>query len=200
MSAQEKKSKGDIVANRLRRYQVSAGLPWRRVAERLGVSLSMIMMVLRGDRNLSARALFRLEEAEQEIGGQRSSAEQFVEALIGGRGIVDEVLGRSRRGQGTADIAVDYVEGGARPKLPVAISLQAPSEEACRRLRSLFAETLDTRLIALACLPEQLRTDDYLALLTAETRARVTNAALGLVIPDWRTLALRGAVGPTAKE
>jgi hypothetical protein len=160
----------------------------------------MVMMVLRGDRYLSAKALFRLEEAEQEIGGQRSSAEQFVEALIGGRGVVDEVLGRNRKGRGTADIAVDYLAGGKKAKLPVAVSLVAPSEEACCKLRGLFAETLDTRLIALACLPEEVRAEGYLDHLTAESRARLTNAALGLVIPNWRSLVVKGVTSTTATK
>ncbi len=200
MSAQDKKGVVDTIPDRLRRYQVSAGLPWKRVAERLGVSLSMIMMVLRGDRNLSARALFRLEEAEREVEVGRTRASQIVAGLVGSPGMVDDILGRARKGQGTVDLAVDYADRGPKSKLPVAITLVRPSEEACRKLRTLFVETLDTRLIALACLPEQLRTEGYLDRLTPESRARLTNAALGLVIPDWRTLALRGAVGSAAKE
>ena len=190
----------DTVPGRLRRYQVSAGLPWKRVAERLGVSLSMIMMVLRGERNLSAKALFRLEEAESEIENQRASASRLVNGLIGGPGLVDEILGRAKKGQGTLDVAVDYAERGAKSKLPVAISLVRPTEESCRKLRMLFAETLDTRLIALACLPDQLRTEGYLDRLTAESKARVTNAALELVIPDWRTFALRGVGSTTTSK
>jgi len=150
----------------------------------------MIMMVLRGDRNLSTKALFRLEEAEREMEEQRAKASQLVEGLVGKPGMVEEILGRTRRGQGTSEVAVDYAERGVKSKLPVAILLKRPTEEACRKLRLLFAETLDTRLIALACLPEQIRTEGYVDRLTLESRARLTNAALELVMPDWRTLAL----------
>jgi transcriptional regulator with XRE-family HTH domain len=182
-----------VLLGRVGKGMATDATVWKRVAERLGVSVSTIMMVLRGDRNLSAKALFRLEEAEREVGGQRSSAEQFVEGLIGGREAIDGILGRRRKGQETAEVAVDYVASGeTKSKLPVAVCLVIPSQESCRKLRSLFAETLDTRLIALACLPEQLRSESYLDLLTPASRARLTNAALGLVIPDWRTLAVTG--------
>ena len=192
MSAQVKNNAADPVAGRLRRYQVSAGLPWKRVAERLGVSLSMIMMVLRGDRNLSAKAMFRLEEAEREVEDRRTKARRLAEGLIGSAGVVDEVLGRGKKGQGIVNVAVDYSERSAKSKPPVAISLARPTAESCRKLRVLFAETLDTRLIALACLPEDLRAEGYLDRLTFESRARLTNAALDLVIPDWRGLVVKG--------
>ena len=195
-----KKAEKNSIASRLRRYQVSESLPWRRVAERLGVSLSMVMMVLRGERNLSARALFRFEEAEREAIERRSRAQQIVEHLIGGRDVVAGILGHGRKGQGTAEVGVDYIAGGTKNRLPTAVSLAIPPEEACRKLQALFAETLDTRLIALACLPEQLRTEGYLDHLTAESRARLTNAALRLVIPNWRSLVVRDIASRTDTE
>ena len=68
----------------------------------------------------------------------------------------------------------------------------SPVDEDCRKLRSLFGETLDTRIIALACLPKELRAERFLDQLTPENRTRLTNSALGLVIPDWRTLVTAG--------
>lgn len=183
---QRKSEEEHSVAARLRKYQVSEGLPWRRVAERLGISVSMLMMVLRGDRRLSAKALFRLEEAERAVESRKSVAERVVESLIGGRDLADQIIGT-----GTVGIPVEYV-GGKKIHSPVAIQLTAPSDDACRKLRGLFAETLDTRLIALACLPEQLRSEGLLDHLSGESRARLTNAALDLVIPDWRGLVVSG--------
>jgi transcriptional regulator with XRE-family HTH domain len=167
-------------------------MPWHKVAEKLGVSRGMLMMVLRGDRRLSTKALFRLEQTEREAADLRSAAERIVEGLIGERGLVAEVLGRGKKKQGTVEVAVEYVAGGAKARLPATVLLAAPSEEAIHKLRALFAETLDTRLIALACLPDQLRSEGYLDQLTAESKARLTNAALTLVIPDWRTLVVKG--------
>jgi hypothetical protein len=47
---------------------------------------------------------------------------------------------------------------------------------------------MDTVVIVLACLPDTLRSEKYLAQLTADSRMRLTNGALNLVIPDWRGL------------
>jgi transcriptional regulator with XRE-family HTH domain len=200
LSAQEKKHGEDSIAGRLRRLQVSQGLPWRRVAERLGISQSMVMMVLRGERHLSAKAIFRLAEAERQATEQKSAADQIVEHLIGGAEVVAEVLGRGSKGRGAVEVAVGYVGTQSKTRLPAAVSLVTHSEEACRKLRTLFAETLDTRVIALACLPEQLRSEKYLDHLTSESKARLTNAALGLVIPDWRTLVVKGVEQQTGTK
>ncbi len=200
MSAQEEKHMDDSIAGRLRRLQVSQGLPWRRVAERLGISQSMVMMVLRGERNLSAKAIFRLAEAEHQAATHKTAADQIVEDLIGGGDVVAEILGQGRKGRGTVEVAVDYVGSGSKTRLPAAVSLVAPSEAACRKLRTLFGETLDTRVIALACLPEQLRSEKYLDHLTSESKARLTNAALALVIPDWRTLVVKGVEQQTGTK
>ena len=190
--AQAKKTDGDSIGERLRRYQVSQGLPWRRVAERLGVSLSMVMMVLRGDRNLSSKATYRLEQAEREAAELRAGAERLAEELVGKRDVVSQVLGKDRKAPDSVEIAVEYRDALHSRKLPAKIILARPTEEACRRLRSLFAETLDTRVIALVCLPEQIRAEWFLDQLTTESQRRLTNAALSLVIPNWRTLATGG--------
>lgn len=123
-----------------------------------------------------------------------------METLIGGRNVISKGLGQARQGQSSSKVAVDYVVKRSKIQLPVVISLTTPSEEACRRLRILFGETLDTRLIALACLPEEFRTEDYIDYLSAESKARLTNAALGLVIRDWRTLALRNVMNLTVSK
>jgi transcriptional regulator with XRE-family HTH domain len=163
-------------------------MAWRHVAEKLGLSRGMLMMVLRGDRRLSAKALFKLEEAEREAADRRSAAERIVEGLIGDRSVVRQMLGQNQKGKGTVEVAVEYETARPSRSLPVKISLVSPAEEDCRKLQTLFAETLDTRVIALACLPRQLRNEGFIDQLTAESRTRLTNAALGLVIPDWRTL------------
>ncbi|HEY5912028.1 MAG TPA: hypothetical protein VJA21_15600 [Verrucomicrobiae bacterium] len=192
MSAQEKKLSTDSVVERLRRYQVSQGLPWHKVAEKLGVTRGMVMMVLRGDRNLSAKALFRLEQAEREVAGRRSAKERIVESLIGDQDIVRQMLGKKPKTKKAVELSVDYESVKPSKSFPPTIALVRPADEDCRKLKALFAETMDTRVIALACLPNQFRSDGFLTQLTAESRTRVTTAALGLVIPEWRTLVTGG--------
>jgi transcriptional regulator with XRE-family HTH domain len=192
LSAQQKNRSSNSVIERLRRYQVSSGLPWHEIAARLGISRSMIMMVLRDDRQLSAKALFRLEKVEQESAETKSAAERIVEGLIGERDLVTKIIGQGETRKNKVEIAVEYVSVKPSKTFPTRISLSRPGEEDCRKLKSLFAETLDTRLIALACLPNQFRSEGFLVQLTTESRSRVTTAALGLVIPDWRTLVTGG--------
>ena len=178
----------DPVAERLRHYQVSQGLTWNQVADKLGLSRGMLMMVLRGDRHLSAKALFRLGQAEREAIDRKSAAQRIVETLIGGDDVVPQILGQRRKRGKIVDVAVEYETAKTSKGLPPKLSLSPPTAEHCRKLRTLFAETLDTKVIALACLPKQLRSDGFLNQLTAESRTRLTNTALGLVIPDWRSL------------
>jgi len=81
---------------------------------------------------------------------------------------------------------VEYCDGPNANSLPTQIALVRPSPEACAKLRQLFAETLDTRMVLLACLPRDVRSDRYVARMTAESRARLTRSALDIVIPKWR--------------
>ena len=111
-----------------------------------------------------------------------------MENLIGDGTIASQILGQSRKGRRTVEVAVEYETTKPNRSLPVKITLVLPAEEDCCKLRTLFAETLDTRVISLACLPGQLRNEGFLDQLTEESRTRLTNAALGLVIPEWRTL------------
>jgi hypothetical protein len=148
----------------------------------------MMMMVLRGDRNLSPKAVYRLEQAEREAAETRTTAERVAEGLIGHQDLVSKIVGQDGKRKDAVEIPIDYQHTARIKNLPATVLIARPTEEACRKLRSLFADTLDTRIIALACLPNQFQTEGFLDQLTAESRTRVTNTALTLVIPDWRTL------------
>jgi predicted transcriptional regulator len=199
VSAQEKSFGRNAVVDRLRRFQVSRGLPWHKVADVLGVTRGMVMMVLRGDRNLSEKALFRLEQAEREAAEVRSAAERIVERLVGEPDTVAKILGQGSKKPANAEVVVGYQNKRSGRSLPSKVELSAPPDAERRKLKTLFAETLDTRLIALACLPHPIRSETFLDQLTSESRARLTNAALSLVIPDWRIIVLGKAVGSEEK-
>jgi len=176
------------VFRRLRQLQVSEGLTWGQVARKLGVGVSMLMMVKRGERNLSAKALYRLEQAESEAAERRSRAERVVEALIADEGTAAELIERESRKLTKLDFKVDYASAHAAKTLPKEVPLWKPPEEGCAKLRQLFAQTMDTVVIVLACLPETLRSEKFLSQLTPDSRVRLTNAALSFVIPEWRNL------------
>lgn len=145
------------------------------------------MMVLRGDRRLSAKAVFKLEQVEREAADRKSAAQRIVEALIGDDDVTSQILGQQQN-RSAVELPVEYERAKHAKSLPTKISLTSPAEEDCRKLRTLFAETLDTRVIALACMPKQIRSEGFLRQLTRESLTRLTNTALGLVIPDWRQL------------
>ena len=145
-----------------------------------------------GNRNLGAKTLFKLEEAERETAQRKSAAERLVEGLVDDRTVVSGILGRDSGKNAAKEIAVEYnTRSATKTLLPRRIALERPTEEGCRKLRALFAETLDTRMIVLACLPDQIRRERFIDQLTAESKARLTTVALSLVIPDWRTLVVQ---------
>ena len=71
----------------------------------------------------------------------------------------------------------------------------------CRRLRRLYADTLDAQIVLLACLPSANRTASFLALLTPATMSRLQRASLQLAFGErWRSkLADLAVGGDTAK-
>ncbi|MFZ1073694.1 MAG: helix-turn-helix transcriptional regulator [Verrucomicrobiia bacterium] len=176
------------VFQRLRQFQVSEGLTWCQVAKKLNVSVSMLMMVKRGKRNPSAKTLYRLERFEREATERKSRAERVVEGLLAEEGTAAQLIERELGKLTRLDFNVDYSSGRVARTRPKEVTLWKPPDEGCGKLRQLFAQTMDTAVIVLACLPNSLRSEKYLAQLTADSRIRLTNGALNLVIPDWRSL------------
>lgn len=184
---QEKSSEGsNEVFQRLRQIQVRQGLTWEQVAKKLGISVSMLMMLKRGKRNLGKKTLYRLEQLEHELADRRSKVERVVDGLLEDEGSAAQLIDRETGKKTRMDLKVDYSTPQKSKSLPKDITLWKPNEAGCAKLRQLFAETLDTTVILLACLPETLRTEKFLAQLTTESRTRLNRAALDLVIPEWR--------------
>jgi transcriptional regulator with XRE-family HTH domain len=177
----------DPMFERLRRYQVTEGLTWKQVAERLGISVSTIMAVKAQTRKLSPRALFRLEEAERKATARRSAAEQVANTLINEEGSGRELVKIANRSMGGQRISLEYIDARRGRALPQTIKLLRPSPEGCRRLRVLFAATLDVRMVLMACLPPDHRTEPFVGLLKQTTVSRLQSASLELVFGrEWR--------------
>ena len=185
------------VFERLRHLQVSEGLTWAQVAEKLGIGVSMLRMVKGGQRNLSAKALYRLEQVEAEIAARKSRAERVVDTLLEGAATAKDAIKGGLRTRTKVDFKVAYSNARRAKSLPNEITLMKPSDEGCANLRRLFAQTMDTAVVALACLPDELRSEGFLAQLAADSRMRLTNRALDLVIPDWRSLAANQVMRPS---
>ncbi len=191
---QANSSEGEpTVFEHLRRLQVREGLTWRQIAKMLGVGVSMLMMVKSGKRGLSARTLYRLEQAEREIAERKSLAERVVDGLLAGEGSAAQILERVSKGVTRVEVPIEYSNPRGAKRLPKIVSLLKPEEMGRARLRRLFGETMDTVVVVLACLPETLRSERFLSRLSADSRVRLTNEALALALPEWKVLAARCA-------
>jgi hypothetical protein len=153
----------------------------------------MLMMVKSGARNLGDKALYRLEQVEREAAERRATANRVVEGLLSDRGTAGELIAAETRKVTKLEYPVEYLNARAAKSLPRKVTLWKPTEDACAKLRELFAQTLDATVVLLACLPQTVRSEEYLNHLTPDSRVRLTNGAMSLVVPDWRTL-VAGAV------
>ena len=176
---------------------MTEGLTWKQVGERLGISVSTIMAVKAQTRSLGPKALYRLEEAERKAAARRSATEQVVDGLLSGEGSARELVQMATRRKAGQGIFVEYTDARRARALPQAIKLVRPSEEGCRRLRKLFGDTLDARIVLLACLPPGHRAEAFVGLLTPAAMSRLQSASLELVFGvEWRSrlaeLALTG--------
>jgi transcriptional regulator with XRE-family HTH domain len=64
------------VAERLLNLRLRKQLTWEQLADLLGMAVSMLYHVKRGNRNLSEKALFRLEQAEIAAGLRRPAPQE----------------------------------------------------------------------------------------------------------------------------
>lgn len=181
-------SSSEALFQRLRRLQVTEGMTWRQVAEALRISVSSIMAIKGGRRRLSEKALYRLEMFEREIAERKSRAERIVDGLLAGEGAATPVVERELKNATKVTLRVEYSNPRAAKSLPKDITLWRPPEHGSEKLRQLFGQTVDVAVILLACLPETQRGEKFLSKLTTNSRVRLTNAALSLVIPEWRRL------------
>jgi hypothetical protein len=171
-------------------------MTWGQVAEKLRITPGMIMMVKNNRRKFSEKTLYRLEQAEREIAERKSRAERVVDGLLAGEGTTAQLVAGVLRDATKVDMRIEYSSPRSARGLPKDVTLWKPPEQGCAKLRQLFAETVDTTVVLLACLPETLRSEKFLSRLTADSRVRLTNAALSLVIPEWRILAAKSITSP----
>ena len=126
-----------------------------------------------------------------EVADRKSRTERVVEELLVDQGPAAQVVGRESRKTTKRDLKVEYSSRFAAKSLPEEVTLWKPTEQSCAQLRQLFTQTMDTVVILLACLPDVLRSEKFLSQLATDSRVRLTNAALDLVIPEWRMLAVK---------
>lgn len=181
---------------RLEQLRNSQELTWDRVAEKLGVSAAMLMMVKSGDRNLSEKVLARLEWAEFEAGLiSRSDLSERAKAIgERDRSSVQSIL-ESDIQKGYFDFRAQYRPEAKAKLKSETIRLTRPDSTGRTRLGVVIAKSFDLEIALLACLPDDLRYQNFLESLTLSSRMSLQNAAMTLVFgQEWRTTVAKLAV------
>src|SRR5438876_4209464 len=141
------------ITDRLEEYRLSLGLTWRQVAERLRLSVPMVMQVRSGLRKMGPLALRRFEEAEEaakiEIGARKA-----VEGLLNDQGAARELIERISMESGPVVIPLRYRRVAGIESLPDNVKLNYPSDSAREKLLALFRRTLDPQILILACVDD----------------------------------------------
>jgi transcriptional regulator with XRE-family HTH domain len=189
----EKVVKKDSIADRLEEYRLSSGLTWRQVAERLRLSVPMVMQVRSGLRKMGPLALRRFEEAEEaakiEIG-----ARKVVEGLINDQGTARELIERISMDSGPVVIPLRYRRVAGIGSFPDNVKLIRPSDSAREKLLALFRRTLDPQILILACVDDDRFDEEFLPKVTPASLQNLQQAAMTLFFgPRWRTIVVKMA-------
>jgi hypothetical protein len=198
------KGKSSALFQRLERLRRHRDLTWGQVAEQLGVSVPMLMMVKAGARNLSEKVLARLDWAEVEAGLRSPSRLSEAARAFGKRKqIRAPLVTEADIEKGYFDFRPGYQPGIGNAPSPGTIRLTRPSIEGRNRLGMVMAKSFDSDVVILACLPIEQRNQAFLNSLALASRNSLHDAAMTLVFgTDWRVtvanLAVESRIGDEA--
>jgi|KBSMisStandDraft_5_1062788.scaffolds.fasta_scaffold109567_2 transcriptional regulator with XRE-family HTH domain len=179
------------IPDRLEEYRVSLGLTWRHVAERLNLSVPMLMQVRSGLRKMGPLALRRFEEAEAaaktELGAQK-----VVEGLLEEQGTARELIEQISADSGPITVPLRFRRVGGAEFLPKDVVLNKPSDDVRERLLTLFSRTLDPRLVILGCVDDHRFDEDFFPKMTPACVHDLQEVAMTLFFgPRWRSMIVR---------
>jgi len=186
--------KKNSITDRLEEYRLSLGLTWRQVAERLGLSVPMVMQVRSGLRKMGPLALRRFEKAEEaakiEVG-----ARWVIDGLLNDQGTARELIERISRERGRpVVIPLRYRRVTGIESLPDNVTLNSPSDSARQKLLTLFRGTLDPQILILACVDDHRFDEDFLPKVTSACLLNLQQAAMTLFFgPRWRSIVVKMA-------
>jgi transcriptional regulator with XRE-family HTH domain len=182
------------IADRLEEYRLSLGLTWRQVAERLRLSVPMVMQVRSGLRKMGPLALRRFEEAEQAAKAEILAC-KVVEGLLDDYGTARELIERVSRESGPVTFPLRYRAVSGIESLPTDVVLNGPNESARERILTLFRRTLDPRIVILACADDCRFDEAFLAKITPACLQDLQQAAMILFFgPRWRSVVVKMAL------
>ena len=99
--------KKNSVGDRLDKYRISLSLTWRQAAERLQISVPMLMQVRSGLRKMGPLALQRLEEAEKSA-DLEIRANKLVVGLLDDHGSAQDYIRRLTTESKSVTIPLQY--------------------------------------------------------------------------------------------
>ncbi len=183
-------------SERLRRLKKTEELTWPQMARKLRVSTSLLMLVNRGDRQLTEKVMVRLEWAEVEAGFKDESEISEAARELGRklRPIRPEITIDDVE-KGSFQLQPDYVPDAPKGELSKNVKLRKPQPEAVRRLGVIVAKSFDFDIVLLACLEPKLRSRKYLKRLDIGSLESLRDAAMALVFGmEWQTAVANLAV------
>ncbi len=185
------------IAERLEDYRLSLGLTWKQVAERLDLSVPMLMQVRSGLRNMSALALRRFEAAEESAEIQ-SRDKKVVDDLLEDKGTARELIEKHSTDPQPIEMPLKYRRVSGTDGLPRTVRLRHLSDAEKERLILVFRRTLEPRILILACIEEPGRDERILAALTRRCLEDLQEFAfLAVFGPEWMTAVSRIATDIT---
>ncbi len=198
------KKKALDLSKRLVQLKKLEELTWNELAEKLGVGISMLMMVKRGERQLSNKVMVRLEWAEVEAGIKPESEISEAAREIGRkvRPIHPEIAINDVE-KGFLEIKPEYSPDAPTEALPATIILKTPRREATRQLMVILAKSFDFDIVLLSCLEPKIRSEEFLDQLDIASRQFLRDAAMTLVFGlGWRSmvanLVVESRIGPSS--
>ena len=185
------------IAIRLEEYRTSLGLTWRQVAERLDISVPMLMQVRSGLRNMGPLALRRFEKAEDSARTE-INAKKVVQGLLEDQGTARELIERLSNDNGPVSIPLRYRRVTGAESLPDSVIVSGPSENAREKILTLFKKTLDPKIIILACVDDHRFDEDLLGMVTPSCLQDLQQATMTLFLgPRWRSMVVKMALDET---
>jgi transcriptional regulator with XRE-family HTH domain len=182
------------IPNRLKKYRLSTGLTWRQVAERLKLSIPMVMQVNSGLRKMGPLALRRFEEAEQATRTE-IRARKVVEGLLNDQGTARELIEKILHENGPVTISMRYRKVTGVESLPKSVVLVGPSDSAREKLLTIFRRMLDPQILILACIGNTHFDETVLTKVTPACLQDLQQAAMTIIFgPRWRSIVVRMAL------
>jgi transcriptional regulator with XRE-family HTH domain len=201
MKQGKNKIKSSNTFERLDRIRVATGQTWEQIAQQLNVDRSMLFHVKAERRNLSAKALFRLEQMEQVAGvgsptdtgvfsrdkSTGKSSPKLLERITTHPELSTLKVTAEDVDRGFICIPVQYRRGEPPPGYSDTVKINALTGGKAAQVFVDFLIEEDVEELLIKCLPERHANKEFLRQVAPTTFANLFEAALSLTFGvNWR--------------